>query len=321
MGITNHTFRMKLNRRLIAVLTGAIIGWACTYLAVYVYKDYAGGLFLWLPFAMGITTVLIGGATKNFTSRNIWELTGITVIFYCLGLILFAWEGLICIIMVAPLGYLCSVIGGFFAYYALNRKGGKNTTAILIIVIASVPALMAYEDKYEASEDLQSVTTSVIINASKDQVWKNVIAFSELDEPDEFIFRTGIAYPVKATIDGRGVGAIRRCTFSTGSFVEPITTWNEPDLLAFSVQEQPEPLKEVSFYDVRPLHLHGYWVSKKGQFKLTELPDGKTLLEGTTWYYNKVRPSFYWKIWSNHIVHKIHRRVLSHIRKTSEKSE
>jgi hypothetical protein len=42
------------------------------------------------------------------------------------------------------------------------------------------------------------------------------------------------------------------------------------------------------------------------------------LLEGTTWYENKIKPAFYWNIWSDFIVHKIHKRVLSHIKSESE---
>ena len=33
-------------------------------------------------------------------------------------------------------------------------------------------------------------------------------------------------------------------------------------------------------------------------------------LEGTTWYYHNIKPDFYWRIWSNYIIHKIHERVL-----------
>jgi hypothetical protein len=82
--------------------------------------------------------------------------------------------------------------------------------------------------------------------------------------------------------------------------------------------EQPEPMKEISFYDIHPTHLHGYWVSQKGQFKLTKLKNGHTLLEGTTWYINKIKPDFYWTTWSDYIVHKIHIRVLEHIKLQSE---
>jgi hypothetical protein len=42
------------------------------------------------------------------------------------------------------------------------------------------------------------------------------------------------------------------------------------------------------------------------------------MLEGTTWYINKIKPGFYWKLWSDFIVHKIHNRVLEHIKVQAE---
>jgi hypothetical protein len=119
---------------------------------------------------------------------------------------------------------------------------------------------MAFENNSPEKEDLRSVKTSLEIAASPQTVWQHVIAFPQLDEPDEFIFKTGIAYPVNATINGHGVGAVRHCNFSTGS-----------------------------------------------------------LVEGTTWYVNKIKPDFYWTIWSDFIVHKIHQRVLNHIKTQAEK--
>ena len=58
-----------------------------------------------------------------------------------------------------------------------------------------------------------------------------VVSFPPLAEPGDRLFRTGIAYPTRAEIHGHGVGAVRHCVFSTGTFVEPIEVWDEPLLL------------------------------------------------------------------------------------------
>jgi hypothetical protein len=80
-------------------------------------------------------------------------------------------------------------------------------------------------------------------------------------------------------------------------------------------------MKELSFWDIDAPHLHDYFVSKKGQFRLVKLSESETLLEGTTWYYNRIKPGFYWDLWSNYIVHQIHIRVLTHIKQVSEKKD
>jgi hypothetical protein len=69
---------------------------------------------------------------------------------------------------------------------------------------------------------------------------------------------------------------------------------------------------------VHPPHLDRFLVSEAGQFKLTPLPGGRTRLEGTTWYRHHMWPAAYWQLWSDHIIHEIHHRVLGHIKFQSE---
>jgi hypothetical protein len=43
-------------------------------------------------------------------------------------------------------------------------------------------------------------------------------------------------------------------------------------------------------------------------------------LEGTTWYTNKMRPAAYWQLWSDMAIHRIHLRVLDHIKRGTVRS-
>ena len=314
-----HIKSQKFNQRaFIAVGLTATLCWIFAYLATNVFRDYAWGLFIWLPLVLGATSTLIYGYNNTTRRPKLFSISMWTLLVFCLGLLTFAWEGLICMIMAFPIGLFFTWIGHWFGYQILKSKLG-NTSATIILLFLSVPSLMAFENVQPDKEVVRSVRTSIEINATAEQVWKHVIAFPQLKEPSELIFKTGIAYPINATIQGQGVGAVRHCNFSTGSFVEPITVWGEPRLLKFSVDEQPESMKELSFYDIQPNHLHGYWVSKQGQFNLTQLANGHTLLEGTTWYVNKIKPDLYWTVWSDYIVHKIHQRVLEHIKTQAER--
>ena len=163
------------------------------------------------------------------------------------------------------------------------------------------------------------VRTAIDIQASPAKVWKQVVSFSEIPPPTEWMFRAGIAYPMRARIQGNGVGAERQCVFSTGAFVEPIEVWDEPRKLKFSVTSNPAPMEEWTPYShIEPPHLHGFLVSNGGQFLLTPLPNGGTRLEGTTWYRHSLWPAAYWRLWSDAIIHKIHLRVLKHIREEVE---
>ncbi len=44
------------------------------------------------------------------------------------------------------------------------------------------------------------------------------------------------------------------------------------------------------------------------------LPEGRTRLEGRTFYTLSMEPQQYWSFFSDLLIHHIHRRVLDHIR-------
>ena len=155
----------------------------------------------------------------------------------------------------------------------------------------------------------------VVIDGTPMEVWEKVIHFSELDPPSKWVQNTGIAYPIRARLEGEGVGAVRYCEFSTGPFVEPITHWEPGKRLAFDVRSQPVPMAEWSPYrEIHPPHLDGYLRSKRGEFRFVALPDGRTRLEGSTWYEIDIAPIGYWSMMSDAIIHRIHLRVLEHVK-------
>src|SRR5256885_16043350 len=77
-------------------------------------------------------------------------------------------------------------------------------------------------------------------------------------------------------------------------------------------------MREWSPFNIHPPHLDNFLVSHGGQFHLIALADGRTRLEGTTWYEHNMWPAAYWQLWSDFLIHRIHRRVLDHVRQLSE---
>ena len=150
-------------------------------------------------------------------------------------------------------------------------------------------------------------------------MWRHIVSFAELPPPSDPLFATGIAYPIRAEMQGWGVGAVRRCVFSTGAFVEPIEIWDEPRLLRFTVTANPPPMQEWTPYrKLKPPHLDGFLRSHRGQFRLVPLGPTRTRVEATTWYEHRLWPSFYWRGWSDFIIERIHARVLRHVKTVAE---
>jgi hypothetical protein len=292
-----------------------VISWLLTWWGVYGIGEYGIALFVLTPIFIGTGSTIMYGYNQQITKRQAFLVSYVSLGIFGLGLLVFGIEGLICMAMAAPIALFLTWVGSVCGYIIVKDNFGNAIPTVLGFIFL-IPTF-AFIEK-DMNPDLTSVVTSIEIDAPAGTVWRNVIEFPQLTEPTEFIFKTGIAYPVNARIEGSGVGAIRHCNFTTGSFVEPITVWDQPNLLKFDVMEQPAPMKEISFWDINAPHLHDYFISRQGQFKLISLPNGRTLLEGTTWYYHDIKPAFYWRIWSDYIIHKIHQRVLVHIKSNAE---
>ena len=303
-----------------AVLLTAVFGAGITALSTRWFSQYGWGLFVALPFVLGLGSVLLYGYHGPRGFGSCLAVSLLSIVLLGLGLVGVAVEGIVCLVMAAPLAVVLAALGGSVGFAIQRRPETMHTApSMMLVLMVFIPTLMQAESLNEPEPPLFAVTTTVEIEAPPEAVWKQVVSFSDLPPPDELIFRLGIAYPTRATINGRGTGAIRRCQFSTGAFIEPIEIWDEPRRLRFSVAANPPPLREWTPYaQVHAPHLAGFLVSRQGEFLLTPLSGGRTLLTGTTWYQHHMWPAGYWQLWSDAMIHRIHRRVLMQIQRLAE---
>jgi uncharacterized membrane protein YhaH (DUF805 family) len=298
-----------------AMMASVFLGLALVATSIHWRNNYGGILFFTGPFFVGaINAYVLNRRQPRSLSATIGYGVG-SVLLTGAAMLLFALEGVICLAMAAPIAVVIGILGSCTGY-AIAKSLPPATHAGL--ALALLP-LAAFVESKIVQPPLYEVVTTIEVNAPPEKVWQNVVSFSELPPPTEWYFQTGLAYPQRARIEGSGVGAIRRCEFSTGAFVEPITVWDEPQRLAFDVQSQPLAMHELSPYQyIHPPHLDGTIRSRKGEFRLQRLPNNRTLLEGHTWYELQMRPELYWTVWSDWILHRIHQRVLAHVKQLSE---
>lgn len=303
-----------------AALAGGVLGLLLTRLSTSSLRVYGSALFVGAPFVLGLTASLLYAHHRRRSYAECVAAGMMAVAFAGLAVLAAAVEGVICLAMAAPLALALALMGATLGYLIQLRPGGQAPARALGLVLLALPALMGAEKAAGVGSAALPLRTSVEVDAPPAAVWRNVVEFAELPPPAHPIFKLGFAYPVRATIEGKGVGAVRRCEFTTGAFVEPITAWDEPRRLAFSVSSQPSPMTETSWYpDIHPAHLDDFLVSEGGEFLLEELPGGRTRLTGTTWYRHAIAPSWYWKPMSDFVIHRIHERVLAHVKSLSEK--
>ena len=278
-------------------------------------KSYGGVMFMLTPFIIGFMSA--------FTERRVNPAAGLPlrIVLYTLGVvaggcIVFAIEGIGCLLMAAPLAIPLAILGGVVGHATAGERTAPGTVAMLLVLVPAGHGI----DRVLTTAPTRVVLSSIDIDAPPDVVWRHVVSFEEIRTPPAFYFRVGLAYPIRARIEGSGAGAVRHCEFTTGAFVEPITAWEAPHRLAFDVISQPPPLQEWSPYrKVYAPHLQGFFRTTKGEFRLIALEGNRTRLEGRTWYTLRMQPQMYWTVIADAIVHGIHQRVLGHIRAGAER--
>jgi uncharacterized membrane protein YhaH (DUF805 family) len=304
----------------ITLLLTVPAGLGMVWIGVRLLTNYGWGLFVALPFTMGFAAALIYGVRQPRSLRGCIGVACLSTALLGLALLALAVEGMFCLVMAMPIALPLAAIGGSFGYVVQRRRWlQEGTPAFLSVLLIFVPGVQWVEHVVAPAGSVYVVRSAIDVQAPPENVWRQVVAFAEIPPPREWMFRAGIAYPIRAEIQGSGPGAERHCVFSTGAFVEPIEIWDEPRRLKFSVTSNPAPMEEWTPYShIEPPHLHGFLVSNGGQFLLTPLPNGRTRLEGTTWYRHTLWPAAYWRLWSDAIIHQIHLRVLRHIRDEAE---
>jgi hypothetical protein len=300
---------------LVGVAIGTLISVVMVALSTLWLGEYSSVLFFATPF-------ILGASIGYVVNRNEYQTMAATLFVTTLGLVvaggallLFALEGVLCIIMAGPLAFAAAAFGAAIGRHLAPSQPLRSVLPVLL----GLPLAAGIDAVEPRQAGVREVISAVVVDAPPEAVWRLVLAFPPLPPPSQLLFRAGVAYPTRAVLDAPRVGAVRRCEFSTGAFIEPITAIEPPRRLAFDVTEQPAPLRELSPYGALALpHLGSGMRAERGEFRLIPLSDGRTRLEGSTWYRLGLEPSGYWALWTDFIIHAIHTRVLEHIAHEAE---
>jgi len=314
VAVTTSAYRIR--SAMLAILASLAVGIPAVALVTTEFRSYGLTLFLGSPFCLGAIAAYIHnrGHRRSLLETN--TVIVLTLLILGLFLLLFALEGLVCLVMAFPLGVVAGLLGGAAGRALASSSGRPPAVAAHMFLLVPIATIV---DRHAVSAEFEAVT-SIVVAAPPERVWAHVVRFERIEEPVGMPFTLGIAYPVQATITGTGVGAVRRCEFSTGAFVEPITVWDAPRRLGFDVASQPTSLREWSPYrKVYAPHVDGFFISRRGEFRLIALSEGRTRLEGSTWYAMHMYPQAYWRPVAEWLLHRIHLRVLKQVRVEAER--
>jgi hypothetical protein len=277
-------------------------------------RTYGWTLFLLVPLFAGFMATLLLGQRRKISMGDAALVSIAAVLLLGGALIALAIEGVICLLMALPLALPLAMVGGLLGYWALHLQAARNP-AMFLLIAGITPFSASLEHAFLPADNWFQVTTVIELRASPTLVWQTILEPAKLAPPSHPLFRAGVAYPLASHIEGLGPAATRYCDFSTGKLVEPVLIWADRRQLRFTVASNPLPMQEWTPYaQIHPPHLDGFLISKQGEFRLTELADGGTRLEATTWYQHHLAPAHYWRWWSDYIIHRVHEMVLGNIR-------
>lgn len=297
------------------VLAGMTIIVFAVAVGALVFGVYGWGVFVLAPLLVGFTTAYIGNRRYVVSrSRTFGWVCGACVLGGFM-LVLFSLEGGLCLIMAFPLAIVLALAGA-----ELGRKtaeiGRRASPALLSLAV--LPTVFGAEAMQPPAANFDTVQ-SVVSDAPPSAVWSALISEASITGPLPLPLRLGLAYPLRAEINGEGVGALRLGVFSTGIAEERITAWEENRRLAFKVLKDPPSMRELSPYrQVHAPHLEGYFRTASTSFELEPLAGGRTRIVERTTHELRLDPALYWLPMAKWVVRQNNSRVLHHLKALSE---
>jgi hypothetical protein len=315
-------FSFKHNRWLIAAACGVLAGIGLTLVAVAVgtliFGAYGYGLFLLTPFVIGVTTGYIANYKGDVGGGRTALSVMIAIALGSISLVLVALEGIVCIVMAAPLGIGFAWAGGEAGRAMALRR--NRSPKQMVSCLALLPLVFAVEHVLPTATTFDTVQT-IEVHAPPEAVWRSILSTDPVEGPLALPFRLGVAYPIRGEVIGEGVGAMRRGEFSTGTAVERITEWEPSRKLAFVVVDDIPAMREMSPYEhVHAPHVVGYFRTMQTSFELVRRSDGHTDVIERTSHELRLDPVLYWLPIARWVVSENNMRVLAHIRRHAEQS-
>jgi uncharacterized membrane protein YhaH (DUF805 family) len=308
-------------RAWMAVAQGTLAGIAVTLgfvvFSALVLRTYGWGLFVLGPFFIGAATGFVANCRGDIGAQQNLHVVACATALGGFALLAAALEGVLCLVMAAPLALGIALIGGIFGRAVVASP--PSSPAQTGTSLAVLPLVFALESVLGGSVSFDTIQ-SVIVRAAPDVVWRSIVHMDTIEEPLALPFRLGVAYPVRGEVIGEGVGALRRGEFSTGTAVERVTEWIPDRKLAFVVVEDVHSMRELSPYrHVHAPHAVGYFRTTSTSFELVPRPDGSTEVIEQTSHELKLEPALYWLPLVRRVVHQNNARVLAHVRRQAER--
>jgi hypothetical protein len=325
--------RTSSRKNLIAPLLGILAGAGYALLARWIFDGRRvpwleptfaalsiAFLFL-VPVGLGAVTVYFGSQH----ARRSWLFWAAMPWVSCLlltgALAVLAWEGLICIVMAAPIFLGMGTLGGIAAGVLLDRRRGRAAPPVVTGLAILPLAVFPLEQRLPPPDQERTVITSVVIDAGPEAVWRQIVRVPEIgarELPDSFYHRIGIPRPREATLDRDGVGGLREATFRGGlRFHETITEWEPERTLGFTIRVAPESVS-AAILDPHVAVGSAHFDVLYGRFRIEPLSEGRVRLDLLSRHRISTLFNGYAGLWTDAVMRDVQAGISDVVKRRSE---
>lgn len=301
-------------------------------LAVYLVLSAANpnGLisFSFLVILPAASTAFILGLADPFRERSrgfyVWTVP-LTLLAAIVSVsMLFLYEGLLCIIMLAPIWLALSLAGGLLAWRCFGRRDDPAGQALRSSVLLLVPLLtMQAEPFVPLPVEEASVSRSIVIAADPSAIWPlakgvgSILPTEGRWNLSQDIIR--LPRPVSAHLVGNGLGAIRYVRWQQGlSFKEVVTDWQPDRRLWWRFRFDKSEMDGWKLQDRHLMPDSTYYRITDGGYTMERLGPGRTRLTLTTRYRVRTPVNEYARIWGELFLGDVSSNVLAVIAERAE---
>jgi hypothetical protein len=285
-----------------------------------VFRVMTLSFMFFLPFAMGFITIFI---VERRRPQPIWIWFLLPWLPVAAGEAATAaalWEGLICIVMFAPIALGASTLGGVAAGGIVRFVRSRRPREASLVCVMFLPLLLSpFEPRLLLHQELRNVESVIDIAAPPSAVWRNIervprISSAELQS--SWSHTIGFPDPVEATLSAEGIGGVRHATFAGGVlFIETIDAWEPERRLGFSIRADQIPKTTLDehvtvggkFFDVL-----------YGEYLLEPLPNSVTRLHLLSRHRVSTDFNWYAHLWTDAVMSDLQRRILVVVKHRSE---
>ena len=303
-------------KKLKTLLIGIVIGVAYAFITMLIvqgsHKTVSIGYVFALPLVLGTIPVLLStkAQLKSYLTYLIAPWVSFLTFFY-LSFIT-GLEGSIClVIIIGPFLVLGSL--GAFIYRLIKLKSKGDNSKKLYISLAIPLFVLAMESLITPDNYYGTVTTTIIIDASKETVWeniKNVKNIKKYEIQPHFIHSIGIPKPIHGELDIEQVGGTRSILWEKGlKFKERITKWKEGVGFEYDIIVNPEDIPPNTL-DEHVLIGGTYFDAVKGAYSIRSIDSSRQEVTLSSTYRITSTVNFYGKYWTDFIFEDFHEMIL-----------